>query len=168
MNPGTGVEGARVCTRLLRRDQGSLPLFSLGSGQRSGGRSVPGDGGASCRSGLGSEKGSSPVCLLGARWVGMWTAARSGSGLRPRPALPFTGTCPRTDDASSPAARFSDLDAWWGGVWGWLMPTLLTHCSVMGHGSVKAEGQADLGSFLSLAPGPQACSFHGHVATETQ
>ena len=69
MNPGTGVEGARVCTRLLRRDQGSLPLLSLGSGQRRGGRSIPGDGGASCRSGLGSEKGSSPVCFSGhAEW----------------------------------------------------------------------------------------------------
>lgn len=67
------------------------------------------------RSGLGSEKGSSPVCLLGGRRVGMWTAARSGSGQRPRPAPRFTGTHPRTDDASSPAAGFSYLDAWWWG-----------------------------------------------------
>lgn len=33
------------------------------------------------------------------------------------------------------------------------MPTLLTHCSVMGHGSVKAEGQADLGQLPLTSPG---------------
>ena len=59
------VEGAWVCRRLLRRDQGSLPLLSLGSGQRRGGRSVPGDGGASCRSGLGSEKGPAQSAFSG-------------------------------------------------------------------------------------------------------
>lgn len=132
-------------------DQGSLPLFSLGSGQRRGGRRFW-EMGRFLRSGLGSEKGSSPVCLLGGRRVGMWTAARSGSGQRPRPAPRFTGTHPRTDDASSPAAGFSYLDAWWWW-WGGSMSTLLTRCSVMGHGSAKPEGQADLGQLPLTSPG---------------
>ena len=164
MNPGTGwrepgsAGGCCVVTRAL------CPCSHWGLGRGGEGGAFRETEALPAGADLAQRK-VQPSLPSRARRVGMWSAARSGSGPRPRPAPPFTGTRPRTDDASSPAAGFSYLNAWWGGG---SMPTLLTHCSVMGHGSVKAEGQADLGQLPLTSPGPQACSFRGHVATETQ